>query len=167
MATLFLTCGVAGSGKTTLARKLEQERGALRLTGDAWMRRLYPDLPAFAPAAVRDRVEKLQFDLALQVLEQGIDVVVDWGLLGRDERDHYRTQAQDRGAKVVLCLLDPPLAVLRERLEIRNRKVSADTYGIPLAKLEEQFRVFQRPTPQEFSAFDSDPALSAEGGVRT
>ncbi|WP_302061230.1 AAA family ATPase [Streptomyces sp. A3M-1-3] len=32
MSTLFITCGLPGSGKTTLARRLEQEQSALRLT---------------------------------------------------------------------------------------------------------------------------------------
>ncbi|MFF1595346.1 AAA family ATPase [Streptomyces sp. NPDC058286] len=153
MATLFLTCGVSGSGKTTWARKLERERGALRLTGDEWMRRLYPDLPAFAPVAVRDRVEELQFDVALQIVGQGVDVIIDWGLLGQSERDHYRKQAQDRGVKVALCLLDPPLEVLHERLRIRNERLPEGTYRISPTQLDEQFRHFQRPTPQELSAF--------------
>ena len=41
MATLFLMCGLPGSGKTTLAKRIERERGALRLTHDEWIARLY------------------------------------------------------------------------------------------------------------------------------
>ena len=36
MATLHLMVGLPCSGKTTLAKKLEQERSALRLTPDEW-----------------------------------------------------------------------------------------------------------------------------------
>jgi len=32
MATLFLMCGLPGSGKTPLARRIERERDALRLS---------------------------------------------------------------------------------------------------------------------------------------
>src|SRR3954469_16886729 len=42
VATLFITCGVPGSGKTTLAKRLEAAHGALRLTGDEWLHELYP-----------------------------------------------------------------------------------------------------------------------------
>jgi predicted kinase len=31
MATLFLMCGLPGSGKTTLARRIERDRDALHL----------------------------------------------------------------------------------------------------------------------------------------
>ena len=36
MATLHLMVGLPCSGKTTLAKQLEQERSALRLTPDEW-----------------------------------------------------------------------------------------------------------------------------------
>jgi predicted kinase len=42
VSTLFLTCGLPGSGKTTLARSLEQEYSALRLTADEWLHELHP-----------------------------------------------------------------------------------------------------------------------------
>ena len=38
--TLFLLCGLPCSGKTTLARRLERERHALRLTPDEWIAQL-------------------------------------------------------------------------------------------------------------------------------
>ena len=37
MPTLILMVGLPGAGKTTLARQLERERPALRLTPDEWM----------------------------------------------------------------------------------------------------------------------------------
>ncbi|UIJ34054.1 AAA family ATPase [Allobranchiibius sp. GilTou73] len=36
--TLFLTVGLPGTGKTTAARRIEVERGALRLTKDEWVK---------------------------------------------------------------------------------------------------------------------------------
>jgi len=44
LATLHLICGLPCAGKTTLARQIEQERSALRLTPDEWITRLFgPD----------------------------------------------------------------------------------------------------------------------------
>jgi predicted kinase len=37
-ATLVLIVGLPGAGKTTLARRLEVERAALRFTPDEWMK---------------------------------------------------------------------------------------------------------------------------------
>ena len=43
MATLFMLMGLPGSGKTTLARRLERERPALVLSPDVWMSRIVGD----------------------------------------------------------------------------------------------------------------------------
>lgn len=43
VATLFITCGVQGAGKTTRARQLEREHRALRLTPDDWLRDRFPE----------------------------------------------------------------------------------------------------------------------------
>jgi predicted kinase len=40
MATLHLICGMAGAGKTTLARQLQADTGALRLRPDEWIEAL-------------------------------------------------------------------------------------------------------------------------------
>src|ERR1035437_49366 len=39
--TLFLICGLPGSGKTTLAKQIEREQPALYFSEDEWMLRLY------------------------------------------------------------------------------------------------------------------------------
>ena len=63
-ATLHLICGLPGSGKSTLARRLTAETGALRLSSDVWMKALAAD---GYDAAMRARVEALQWDLALDL----------------------------------------------------------------------------------------------------
>ena len=40
---LILVCGLPGSGKTTIARRLEQETGAIRLNIDEWVAALGVD----------------------------------------------------------------------------------------------------------------------------
>ena len=44
MSTLYLTCGLPGSGKTTLAKQLERDLPALLLNGDEWLHAVYPDI---------------------------------------------------------------------------------------------------------------------------
>lgn len=43
MPTLHIICGVPGSGESTLAKKIESEHPALRLTPDEWMSRIVGD----------------------------------------------------------------------------------------------------------------------------
>jgi predicted kinase len=45
MPTTHLIHGYVGAGKTTFARRLEQELPAIRFSHDEWMTRLYGDDP--------------------------------------------------------------------------------------------------------------------------
>ena len=49
--TLYLLCGLPGSGKTTRAKELEAAGKGVLLNADDWVSRLYPD---DAEAAARD-----------------------------------------------------------------------------------------------------------------
>src|SRR5688500_15202619 len=88
---LVLLCGLPGAGKTTLARQLEAESPALRLSPDEWLTALDFDLwdePA------RDRVERLQWELARRVVRLGGSVILENGYWTRAEREARRREAR-------------------------------------------------------------------------
>src|SRR4051812_8303882 len=100
--TLFLTVGLPGTGKTTAARRLETEHHALRLTKDEWMKALYGHEN---PTSASDVIEGRLIEIGLRALELGSDVIIDFGLWGRDERSALRQAAADRGAVVEMRYL--------------------------------------------------------------
>ena len=163
MATLFITCGVPGSGKTTIAKRLEAEQRAVRLTGDEWLHELYPNESDDALNAQLPLVERLQWALALRTLALDVNVVLDWGLWTREERDRYRTEAQEHNARVVLCVLDlPPRDELVRRLNKRNAALPAGTFRIDEALLDYAPMWFERPTPAELALFDDTRTFSLD-----
>ena len=97
--TLFLTVGLPGTGKTTAARRLEAEHRALRLTKDEWVRALYG---SENPPSAQDVIEGRLVEIGLRALELGINVVIDYGLWGRDERSALRQAAAPRAAAPAL-----------------------------------------------------------------
>jgi predicted kinase len=154
--TLYLTCGLPGSGKTTLAKRLEREVLALRLTADEWLHEFYPTITtAEAEAGVlRSGVERVQWRFTVRALELGCNVVLDWGLWGKEERDLYRTGAREVGARVVLCLLDPPVDELWDRLSRRNTDRPFGAFEITKEALLRWTKQFQRPTADELVLYD-------------
>jgi predicted kinase len=154
MSTLFITCGLQASGKTTLAKRLEEERSALRLTADEWLRQLYPGLSEAELDAVRETVEQLQWSVGARALKLGCNVVLDWGLWSRQERDHYRSEGRALATSVVLCVLDPSRDELWHRISRRNADLPSGTFRITEEELDQASALFQRPTADELALFD-------------
>ena len=144
--TLFLLCGLPGSGKTTLAKQLETQRPALRLTPDEWMAKIVGD--GFDQAK-RAAIEAVQWEIATQALRLGIDVVLDWGFWSRSERDEFRSRAKDLGAHLEIRYLDVPPDELVRRLVNRNKELPPDTFPVTPNQLEIWSRRFEAPTPDE------------------
>jgi len=157
VATLFITCGVPGAGKTTVAKRLEREHHALRLTPDDWLRELFPAQRTGVDAITRAAIEELHWSMARRALEIGCNVVLDYGLWGRSERDRFRSEAHALGAQVVLYFLDPTREEAMRRLTLRNADLPAGTFHIAEQLLDEAFARFQRPTPEELALFDPPP----------
>jgi predicted kinase len=143
-------CGLPCAGKTTLAKQIEHERSALRLTPDEWITRLFGvDLTLEALDAARDPVEAVLWDLAARVLVLGVDVVLDFGFWSRTERDDFRSRAAQLGARSELHFLDVPEEELLTRLAARNAQLPSGTFWIDEARLTLWSRAFEPPTVDE------------------
>src|ERR1700722_18349169 len=99
MATLHLIVGLPCAGKTTLAKRIEQEQLCLRLTPDEWIQRLFAsDVNRELLDAARDPMEAMLWDVAAKVLQMGGNVILDFGFWARAERDAFRQRAARLGA---------------------------------------------------------------------
>lgn len=165
MPTLYLTCGLPGSGKTSLAKIIEHEASALRLTGDDWMHRLYPGISTLEAETgpYRKRVESLQWQIALRAIRLRCSVVVDWGVWSRAERDACRDEARAYGARVVLCFRDVPFEELWNRVSRRNAELPPGTFHIARPELLRWSKLFEPPSAEEMALYDlpDNPAITA------
>ncbi len=87
MTTLHLMVGLPCSGKTTLAKALEKDLDALRLTPDDWHRFLFGQDATHPDHDQRhSKIEALQWQVAVRALERSVDVILDFGFWSRAER---------------------------------------------------------------------------------
>jgi len=144
---LIVVCGLPGSGKTTLAKKLESTLRAVRFAPDEWMDALALNL---YDEERRGKIEALQWKLGQELLARGLIVIIEWGTWGRSERDTLRLGARALGAAVELHYLHAPVDVLFDRLRRRNM----ENPPIERDALSRWFEIFQVPTAEEIALFD-------------
>ncbi|WP_256793299.1 ATP-binding protein [Terrabacter sp. Ter38] len=159
--TLFLTVGLPGTGKTTTARRLEVEQRALRLTKDEWVKALYGQ---DNPPSAQDVIEGRLIEIGLRALELGTNVVIDYGLWGRDERSALRQAAADRGAEVEMHYVELTRDEQRRRLEQRLAEASHTTWHMSDEELDAWATSIEVPTLGELDGsepVDDPPAAFA------
>jgi predicted kinase len=147
---LIIICGLPGSGKTTLARKLEGERGAVRLSADDWMEALQLDV---WDEASRSRIEALQWKLGRRLLSCGLTVIIEWGTWARSEREALRRQARALGAAVELHYLAADIDELFARIQRRGMENPPITRDAMLRWAQ----IFEAPAAEEMKLFDRPP----------
>jgi predicted kinase len=149
---LILICGLPGSGKTTLAKRLTQEVGAVRLCPDEWKHALRID---YYDEAARVRLEERLWLLAQELLMLGQSVIMENGFWAREERDELRLAARSLGATVELHYLAAAVEELWRRLELRNEEVRPGAVSIKRRDLEMWATRFEPPDAAELALFDT------------
>lgn len=144
---LVLMAGMPGAGKTTVARAMVAERGAVHLDPDTWLVALGLD-----PAGPRDRFEELMFDHGLELLGHGLTVVHESGAWVRSQREAKRAAAQAIGVPVELHVFDLPLEERWRRVAARNEVPGL--VHISRADLEEWDTWWEPVDDEEQAAYD-------------
>jgi predicted kinase len=160
--TLFLTVGLPCTGKTTAARQIEVEQKALRLTKDEWVKALYG---VENPPAASDVIEGRLIEIGPRALELGTNVVIDFGLWGRDERSALRQAAADLGVAVELRYFELTPAEQRRRLDQRQAEAPHTTWPMSDAELADWAARIEIPTPGELDG--SEPIDEPPAGFAT
>jgi predicted kinase len=140
--------GLPGAGKTTRAKELAAAHQALRLTPDEWMIPLFGEPTADRK---RDLLEGLLIAVALQTLRLGTNVVLDFGLWGRDERSALRWLAKTAGASCQVIYLPVDNHVQRARIAHRQASAPHTTFPMTEADIDKWREQFQVPDAAELS----------------
>lgn len=117
MSVLIIMCGLQYSGKTTIAKIIQKELRAERITVDEVAQELQIDLSAHISEQKWTEIYKI----AMKRLEEAIDVcdyvVFDATNLYVNFRKKLRLKAHNKCAHVVTVFIDTPRSIILQRHE--------------------------------------------------
>lgn len=158
MPTIHLIEGPVGAGKSTFAGRLSLELKVPHLNLDAWMVTLFaPDRPDedFMAwyAACKGRCIEQIWAVACDLLDCGIDVILELGLVQRSDRDAFYARVDGTDYALKVTVLDTPLELRRQRVRERNTKASG-TYRMSVSDevFELADRFWESPDEAEIGA---------------
>lgn len=147
-STLVIICGLPGSGKTTLAKKLEKDLPAIRMCPDEWMEDLKVSL---WDEPFRDYLEKRLWKLGKELLMDGGNVILEYGFWAKSERDDKLHEARKLGVRVELYYLEVDPNTLKERLS--KRGMEGD--NMLANKVDEYTLKIEKPDEAELRLYDN------------
>lgn len=157
-ADMILIVGCTGAGKTTYARKLADELGAVRFSIDEWMTALFwadsPQPIQFAWTMERvNRCEAQIFAMVRQLAERGVPALLDLGFTKLAHRDKFRALAAETGLTAEVHFIDVPADLRWFRVNRRNTQ-RGETYAMEVNKQMFDFMegLWEPPLEAEWSA---------------
>ncbi|KPL57979.1 AAA family ATPase [Rossellomorea vietnamensis] len=145
---VVMMCGVAGSGKTTFSKVLEQE-GFVRLSIDeeiwATNGRWGIDFPMEKFEKYRKDAEVKLRNRLIKLIHDKQQVVIDFSFWDRGRRNQYKKLIEDSGGKWILVYLKVQEHDLRERLTLRNQRFDANSFPISEELLASYLKGFEIP----------------------
>ena len=138
MSKIILISGLVGAGKSTYARKLASEIGALRFSIDEWMMTLFsadfPEELNFKWSMERIyRIEEQMWSLVPQLMTLNRPVILDLGLLQREHRQKFYNWAKDSNFQIETHVIEAAKELRWQRVTKRNNE-KGETYSLEVNK---------------------------------
>ena len=147
----YVICGFIGAGKTTFARKLEKETGAIRITKDEWMIQIFGNkITSGKNFEVYDHnIIELTRNISFKILKSGGDVILDEGFWAKSQRDDIKKKIINVGAKPIFYYVECPIEKMKERVATRSKIPPEDSFEINEEMFDEYLKYWEPPTKEE------------------
>lgn len=148
MAVVYLTCGKICSGKSTFARKLAKEKKAVILSCDE-LTKLFPS--AENHEAVLEKVEQYLLTKMEEIINCGINVILDWGFWTKQKRTEMTVRLEGLGIPYEWYYIKVSDSQLRENIKKRNSALGKSDYFVDDGLLNKCLSIFEEPDEDEMN----------------
>jgi predicted kinase len=152
MSKVIITCGKICSGKTTYAEKLRIQRRGVVLSIDEVMLNLFDENLGDKHDEYVAKVKAMLLDKSLELIEVGIEVILDWGLWTKEERQSIREFYKSNGVECEIHYLDITDELWQQRINLRNSQIregKSSAYYVDDGLAEKVNSIFEKPSDSE------------------
>ena len=126
MAKVILICGKICSGKSTYAEKLRLENKAVLLSVDEITLALFEQHIGDKHDEYVEKTQNYLFDKSVEIIETGMNVILDWGFWMKEERAFAREFYKARNIECEFHYIDIRDETWGLRLRKRNDAILAE-----------------------------------------
>ena len=162
MAKIILICGKICSGKTTYAKTLIKKMPAVLLSNDEITFILFGSHGGKNHGEVSERTQKYLFQKSLEIIESGINVVLEWGFITQAERLETSEFYKKHSIEYEWHYMDTPDDILIKNLDKRNQEIlkgnsTAHYFDYDFAK--KYWDMFEVPAKNEIDVWCANPTV--------
>ena len=157
MSKVILICGKICCGKTTYAQKLRNKNNAVLLSVDEITLALFGQHCGDKHDEYVERTEKYLLNKSLELIENNINVVLDWGFWTKAERESAKEFYKSRNIVCELHYIDISDETWKSRLRKRNNDVLANetsAYYVDDNLAEKFASIFEVPSEDEIDVVE-------------
>lgn len=156
MAKVFLICGRICSGKSTYAQRIRKKYNAVLLSVDEIMLSIFGQYIGEKHDEYCENIQHYLYDKSLELIEEGINVILDWGFWQKDEREYAKNFYKDRSIECELHYINVPDIIWKERIKGRNNSIadgSVEAYYVDENLAAKFGAMFESPDNKEIDVF--------------
>lgn len=156
MAKVIMTCGKICSGKSTYAEQIRLKNKAAILSIDEIMLALFDQHIGDKHDEYVESLEKYLFDKSVELIEIGVNVILDWGFWTKDERKFAKEFYESRNIECEFHYIDVSDEVWKQRLNKRNNLISegkTSAYYVDENLAKKFDAIFELPEKEEISVW--------------
>lgn len=152
MAKVYMICGKICSGKSTQARKIRSRCQAVILSVDEIILTLFGQDVGEELDDYVSKAKEYLYHKSLELIDSGIDVILDWGFWTREEREYARCFYSFRDIECEMQYIDIDSDEWQRRLCERNQSVQekkSSAYYVSNDLVAKCEALFQKPMKYE------------------
>ncbi len=156
MAKVIMICGKICSGKSTYAGQLRIKYNAVVLSVDEIMLSLFDQNVGEKHDYYVERTEKYLFDKSLDIIDVGVNVILDWGFWTKSERIYAMEFYSSHNISYEFHYIDINDEKWHLRLNKRNKEITegkADAYYVDDNIAAKFASIFEKPDKNEIDVW--------------